>query len=54
VEVEEGFLRVYFNYPWPKNLSELENALKFALSLDEGTLMAQNLPDHIKGLSGIE
>jgi hypothetical protein len=54
VEVEEGFLRVYFNYPWPKNLSELENALKFALSLDEGTLRAQNLPDHIKRLSGIE
>jgi hypothetical protein len=54
VEVEEGFLRVYFNYPWPKNLSELENALKFALSLDEETLRAQNLPDHIKRLSGIE
>jgi hypothetical protein len=54
VEVEESFLRVYFNYPWPKNLSELENALKFALSLNEGTLRAQNLPDHIKRLSGIE
>jgi hypothetical protein len=54
VEVEESFLRVYFNYPWPKNLSELENALKFALSLDEETLRAQNLPDHIKRLSGIE
>ncbi len=54
VEMEEGFLRVYFNYPWPKNLSELENALKFALSLDEEILRAQNLPDHIKRLSGIE
>jgi transcriptional regulator with AAA-type ATPase domain len=54
VEVEESFLRVYFNYPWPKNLSELENALKFALSLDEETLRAQNLPDHIKRFSGIE
>jgi hypothetical protein len=54
VEVEEGFLRVYFNYPWPKNMSELENALKFALSLDEEILRAQNLPDHIKRFSGIE
>jgi transcriptional regulator of acetoin/glycerol metabolism len=45
---------VYFNYPWPKNLSELENALKFALSLDEEILRAQNLPDHIKRFSGIE
>jgi hypothetical protein len=54
VEVEESFLMVYFNYPWPKNLSELENALKFALSLDEEILRAQNLPDHIKRFSGIE
>ncbi|MFZ8833798.1 MAG: hypothetical protein ACO2O5_06310, partial [Candidatus Caldipriscus sp.] len=54
VEVEESFLRVYFNYPWPKNLSELENSLKFALSLDEEILRAQNLSDHIKRFSGIE
>jgi len=54
VEVEEKFLRVYFTYSWPKNLSELENALKFALSLNEEVLMAGNLPDHIKRFSGIE
>ncbi len=54
IEVDGEFLRVYLSYSWPKNLSELENSLRFALSLDDGILRAQNLPDHIKRFSGIE
>lgn len=54
VEVDEDFIRVYFSYDWPKNFSELENAIRFALSINDGVLKAENLPGHIKGFSGIE
>lgn len=54
VEVDEDFIRVYFSYDWPKNFSELENAIRFALSINDGVLKAENLPEHIKGFSGIE
>ncbi len=54
VEVDEDFISLYFSYNWPRNFSELENALRFALSINDEVLKAENLPEHIKEFSGIE
>ncbi len=48
VEIEEDFFKAYLVYPWFGNFSEIENAIRYALSLDSKVLKFENLPDHIK------
>jgi hypothetical protein len=48
IEIEEDFYKAYLIYPWFGNFSEIENAIKYALSLDSKVLKFENLPFHIK------
>ncbi|MEO0203256.1 MAG: hypothetical protein ABIL37_06020 [candidate division WOR-3 bacterium] len=48
IEIEENFYRAYLTYPWFGNFSEIENAIKYSLSLDNKILKFENLPPHIK------
>jgi len=48
IEVEEAFMQVFYSYPWPNNLSELDNVLRFVLGLNGGSLSVDALPYHIK------
>ncbi|MCS7244642.1 MAG: hypothetical protein N2504_00215 [candidate division WOR-3 bacterium] len=48
VEIEEDFYRAYLTYPWFGNFSEIENAIRYALSIEKKLLKFKNLPIHIK------
>ncbi len=52
VEMEEGFLDILHTYQWPNNLSELNNALRFTLSISRCVLRLKDLPYHIKARLG--
>lgn len=52
VEMEEGFADVLYTYPWPNNLSELDNVLRFTLSVSDCVLKVSALPYHVKARLG--
>ncbi len=52
VEVDEGFLDTLYAYPWPNSFSELDNVLRFTLSVSPCTLRVSDLPYHIKARVG--
>lgn len=54
VQISEDFIITYFTYGWPNNFSELENAIRFALTINPENLSTENLPDHIKNFSSVE
>ena len=54
VEMEEGFLDTLYTYPWPNNFSELDNVLRFTLSISPCSLRVSDLPYHIKAKVGRE
>jgi len=47
IEIEDNFFKAFLTYPWFGNFSEIENAIKYALSLDNKILKFENLPKHI-------
>jgi hypothetical protein len=47
IEIEENFYKAFLTYPWFGNFSEIENAIRYALSLDNKILKFENLPKHI-------
>lgn len=47
IEIEDNFYKAFLTYPWFGNFSEIENAIKYALSLDNKILKFENLPKHI-------
>ncbi len=47
-EMEEGFLDILYSYPWPNNFSELDNVLRFTLSISPCRLGVSYLPYHVK------
>ncbi|MEO0223482.1 MAG: hypothetical protein ABIL76_00115 [candidate division WOR-3 bacterium] len=47
IEIEDNFYKAFLTYPWFGNFSEIENAIKYALSLDNKVLKFENLPKHI-------
>jgi len=47
IEIEENFYKAFLTYPWFGNFSEIENAIRYALSLDNKVLKFENLPKHI-------
>ncbi len=48
INIEDDFLNAYFSYDWPKNLSELENSLRYSLAINGTKLSVESLPDYIK------
>ncbi|AMV71737.1 sigma-54 dependent transcriptional regulator [Desulfuromonas carbonis] len=50
--VEEEVMRLFFSYPWPGNIRELEHALEHAFILSRGAVLQRNhLPDEIRSFS---
>jgi DNA-binding NtrC family response regulator len=48
-------MRLMMNYQWPGNVRELENAIERSVVLEKNaTIMPQNLPPAVQGLSPIE
>lgn len=47
IEIEDNFFKAFLTYPWFGDFSEIENAIKYALSLDNKILKFENLPKHI-------
>ncbi len=50
-EITQSFVELLFKYPWPGNIIQLENTLKYILSLSD-TLDFRFVPDTIKGYFG--
>ncbi len=51
--ISPSFVETLFYYPWPGNITQLENTLRYILSLSD-TLDFQFLPDIVKGYFGNE
>ncbi len=52
-EITSSFIQTLFYYPWPGNITQLENTLRYILSLSD-TLDFEFVPETIKGYFGNE
>jgi len=52
-EITPYFIQSFFDYPWPGNITQLENTLRYILSLSN-TIDYRYMPDSIKGYFGSE
>ncbi len=48
-DMERKFFEAFVMYPWMGNISELENTLRYMISLEMDSLKFENMPEHIKG-----
>ena len=46
-EISPQFVEILLTYPWPGNITQLENAIRYSLSLNPDLLDVQTLPENI-------